>query len=82
MDLQGIIDAIASQADDFLAGAADRREARAGIAELLNADYPQLGPAERKTVAESVMTILEDEGFFASTRGSRGEDAAHDAGSA
>lgn len=68
MDLQGIIDEIASQADDFLAGAADRREARAGIAELLNADYSQLPPADRELVARAVMAILEKEGFFESDR--------------
>jgi hypothetical protein len=64
MDLRRIIDEIASQADDFLAGMTDRREARAGITELLNADYPKLTAADRKKVAESVMTILENEGFF------------------
>jgi hypothetical protein len=64
MDLRTIIEAIAGQADDFLAGAANRNEARAGIAELLTADYAALKPAERKQVTDSVMAILEDEGFF------------------
>jgi hypothetical protein len=74
MDLRSIIDGIASQADDFLAGAANRKEARAGIDELINADYPRLSAAERKKVAEDVMAILENEGFFefGSSRGSRG----------
>ena len=82
MDLPSIIDEIAGRADDFLAGAANRREARAGIAELLNADYPRLKPADRKKVEESVMAILEDEGFFESARTSRGEDAVEGAGGA
>jgi len=64
MDLRSIIDEIASQADDFLSGAANRKEARAGIEEQINADYPRLSAAERKKVAEDVMTILENEGFF------------------
>jgi len=64
MELRPIIDEIASQADDFLAGAASRREARAGIAELINADYPRLAPAEREQVAGAVMAVLEAEGFF------------------
>jgi hypothetical protein len=64
MDLHSIVDEIASQADDFLAGSADRKEARAGIEELLNADYPRLSPAERRKVADDVMAILENEGFF------------------
>lgn len=64
MDLRGIVEEIAGQADDFLAGAANRREARAGIAELLTAAHPQLAPAERSQVIEKVMAILEEEGFF------------------
>ena len=64
MDLSSIIDEIASQADDFLANAANRKEARAGIDELVNNDYPRLSPADRKNVAEGVMAILENEGFF------------------
>jgi hypothetical protein len=64
MDLRSIIDEIASRADDFLAGAANRKEARAGIDELVNADHPQLSPGDRQKIAEGVMAILEDEGFF------------------
>jgi len=76
MDHRSLIDEIASRADDFLAGAASRKEARAGIDELLNADYAQLGPAERRQVAEGVMRILENEGFFEfGSRGGRGGGA-------
>jgi hypothetical protein len=64
MDLSPIIQEIASQADDFLAGASSREQGRAGIAELLTLDYPQLNPADRKTVTDAVMAILEDEDFF------------------
>jgi len=64
MDLRSIIEDIASQADDFLAGATSREQARAGIAELLNADYFQLGPADCKKVTDAVMAILEHEDFF------------------
>ena len=64
MNLRAIIDDIAGRADDFLAGADSRKEARAGVDELINADYPQLGPAERRQAAEAVMAILEKEGFF------------------
>lgn len=82
MDLSSIIDKIASQADDFLAGAADRKEARAGIAELINADYPELKPADRKRVAEAVMAILEEEDFFNAdrTRRNAGGDANGESG--
>jgi hypothetical protein len=82
MDLPSIIDEIAGRADDFLADAANRREARAGIAELLNADYPQVKPADRRKVEEAVMAILEDEGFFGSARIDRRDDAAHGANGA
>lgn len=64
MDLSSIIDEIASQADDFLASAANRKEARAGIDELVNTNYSRLSPVDRKKVVEGVMAILEQEGFF------------------
>lgn len=64
MDLAPIIDEIASRADDFLADATGRREARAGIAELVNADYARLSPADRGEVTDAVMSILEEEDFF------------------
>ena len=79
MDLRSIVEEIAGQADDFLAGAADRKEARAGIAELLTTDFPQLGPAERTQVTGKVMAILEQEGFFEA--GSGGAAPWDDAGS-
>ncbi|GAB1488842.1 hypothetical protein MASR2M8_12900 [Opitutaceae bacterium] len=64
MNLRSIIEEIANQADDFLEGASNRAEARAGVNELINADYLELGPADRKIVADGVMRILEQEGFF------------------
>lgn len=67
MNLHAIIEKVADGADDFLAGASNRSEARAGIAELLNADYPQLSPADRAKVVEGVMAILEKEDFFTGT---------------
>ncbi len=76
MNLRAVMDEIASQADDFLAGAANRKEARAGIDELINADYPQLSPAERQQVAAGVMGILEDEGFFEAGGAGGSEDDA------
>ena len=69
MNLHAIIDKVADEADDFLAGASNRSEARAGIAELLNADYPQLEPVEKAKVIEGVMAILEEEDFFVSGPG-------------
>ncbi|MCX6956540.1 MAG: hypothetical protein NTV51_30785 [Verrucomicrobia bacterium] len=64
MDLSGIIAEIADQADEFLDGVTDRAQARAGIAELINLDYFQLNPADRKAVTEGVMAELEKEEFF------------------
>ena len=80
MSLHAIIDEIADQADDFLGGTTARNEARAGISELLNADYPQLTPAEKTEVTTGVMAILEEEGFFEGVAGGDGAggDAAED----
>jgi len=64
MNLAAIIDEIASQADDFLAGATDRAHGRAGIAELINMDYPHLSDDDRKRVTDGVMALLEAEDFF------------------
>jgi hypothetical protein len=63
-ELRAIAEEIASQADDFLAGAKDRNQGRAGIAELLAMDYSSLDPAERTAVTNGVMRILEAEDFF------------------
>ena len=63
-DLRPIIDEIANQADDFLAGTSDRSQAKAGISELLTMDYPQLSPTDRNLVVAGVMMVLEEEDFF------------------
>ncbi len=63
-DLRPIIDDIATRADDFLEGARDRSQARAGIEELITMDYQSLNPLERKVVVTGVMSVLEDEDFF------------------
>ena len=63
-DLRPIIDDIAKRADDFLAGARDRSQARAGIEEVITIDYPTLNPADRTVVIAGVMSVLEEEDFF------------------
>ena len=63
-DLRPIIDDIANRADEFLAGARDRNQARAGIEELITMDYPTLNPPDRTVVVTGVMSVLEDEDFF------------------
>jgi hypothetical protein len=64
IDLRPIIEEIASQADDFLAGRTDRAHARAGIAEMLTLDYVDLTSEEKKKVTDGVMALLEQEDFF------------------
>lgn len=64
MDLRHLIDDIANRADDFLAGAANRAQGRAGIEELITIEHPELNPMDRKTVVTGVMAVLEDEDFF------------------
>ena len=64
MDLRPIINDIADHADDFLDGVTDRKETRAGIEEFITLEYNQRATADRKTVTDAVMAILEDENFF------------------
>jgi hypothetical protein len=59
-----IIGDLAERADDYLAGAADRKQGRAGIEEALTIDYPGLAAADRAAVVQAVMAILEEEDFF------------------
>ena len=63
-DLRHIIDEIARQADDFLAGATDRKHGRAGIEEFLTLEHPELNPATRKQIIAGVMAVLEAEDLF------------------
>lgn len=63
-DLRHIIDEIARQADEFLAGATGRKQGRAGIEEFLTLEYADLSPSDRKQVVDGVMHVLEDESFF------------------
>jgi hypothetical protein len=63
-NLRPIIEDIANRADDFLAGARDRRQARAGVEEVITMDYPTLNPMDRTVVVIGVMGVLEDEDFF------------------
>ena len=63
-DLRPIIEEIANRADDFLAGARDRKQARAGIEEVLTMDDPPLDPLDRTVVVTGVMSVLEEEDFF------------------
>lgn len=64
MELDAIMAEIASRADDFLAGADNRAQGRAGIAELLTMDYSHLHPTDRAAVTTGVMALLEAEDFF------------------
>jgi len=63
-DLRHIIDDIASRADEFLAGAANRAQGRAGIEEYITLEHHELAPDDRKKVVDGVMAVLEAEDFF------------------
>ena len=63
-DLRPIIDDIANRADEFLTGASNRSQARAGIEELITMDYQTLNPSDRTVVVTGVMSVLENEDFF------------------
>lgn len=79
MKLQGIINHIADAADDFLAEASSRAQARAGIEEMITADYASLTPEERAEVVKGVMQVLEEEGFFEGV-GPEGKTSSEDPG--
>lgn len=64
MHLSALIHDIASQADEFLDGVADRKQGRAGIEEFLTIEYPELNPDARRQVIDGVMAVLEAEDFF------------------
>lgn len=78
MDLEAIIDQIADEADDFLAGASNRAQARAGVEEFLTAEHPALAANDRAQVVAGVMQVLEREGFFDEMPASKGPEEAED----
>jgi hypothetical protein len=64
MNLSALIAAIASQADDFLGPALDRKHGRAGIEEFVTLEHPEFDALTRKQVTDGVMQVLEAEDFF------------------
>lgn len=74
MNAKAIANQICDQADDFLGGVTRRDEARAGIAEYLTLHHRSLAPADKKTVIDETMRILENEGFFEAEGGGDGLD--------
>lgn len=64
MNLDLLIAEIAGRADDFLEGVTDRARARAGVAELLTAEYVPLPAPARRQVIDGVIAVLESEDFF------------------
>jgi len=66
MRLRPIIDDIADQADDFLAGITTRAEARDAISAKLTAKHPVLSGIDRIKVIDGVLAILDQEEFFGS----------------
>ena len=64
IDLRPIIADIADRADDFLAGASNRAQGRAGIEEYITLEHAGLAPEDRKKAVDGVMQVLEAEDFF------------------
>lgn len=64
MNLRPIIDDVAGQTDELLAGITDRAAARDALAEFLKLERPRLASADRRLVLDHVMAWLEDESFF------------------
>jgi len=64
MDTEQIINAIADEADDFLATAPSAKDARTVVREYLAANYPGLSENETAEVMKGLFAILNEEGFF------------------
>ena len=74
MDLRALVNEIADQADDFLAGVTRRNDARAGIAEWLTIHHPKLPPADKKAATDQALALLDNEGFFDAEAGGDPDD--------
>lgn len=64
MNLQSIIANLAGRADELLADARDRKEARVMLGEVLAREQPKMTAIDRQKTTVTVLDILEEEGFF------------------
>lgn len=64
MDLSPVIASVVAQADDILAGVNDRGEARTGLDEWLELEFPTLPGSVRSAIRRGVMAVLEEDDFF------------------
>jgi hypothetical protein len=64
MDLKAIINTVADEADDFLAGISSKPEARTAILTYLSDRYPDLSPGDSARVTSGLLSLLDNEGFF------------------
>ena len=62
-----LISKIADQADELLADCSSRYDANVIILEYLTARHRVLSIADRRKIAEQVIALLDNEGFFDST---------------
>ena len=70
MDQKALISEICDQADTFLAGVTELKEAKAGIDEWLAIHHPKLAAEAKRALVAEAMAILENEGFFEAEAGS------------
>lgn len=64
MNLQSLVDEVASEADAFLATVDGRKDARDAISDYLYETYPSLSRKEHTVVVNGVLEVLESEDFF------------------
>ncbi len=64
MNLKGLMDEIANEADSFLAEVDGRKETREALADYVQDNYPDLSHREQNVVVSGVLSILEGEDFF------------------
>jgi monomeric isocitrate dehydrogenase len=74
MDLKPIINAVADEADDLLAGVSKKNEARIVLLDYLADNHPDLSPGDSARVASGVLALLDQEGFFEISAGAESWD--------
>ena len=63
-DLKTLIDTIANQADEILEGCTNPSEAHSLILEHLTARHRAVSIPDRRKIADQVIALLQNEGFF------------------
>ncbi len=64
MNLHGLVDEVAGNADAFIASADSLHDAREAVSDYVEENYPELSRKDVKNVVNGVMRLLEEEAQF------------------